>query len=99
AIPDLASVPTRRSSDLGTLLYRSGGDENKLMTVQWLDGTGKTQPLLSKPAEYVHTALSPDGQRLAMAVAEGPNLDIWVYDRQGRSEEHTSELQSRVDLV
>src|SRR5438552_3704818 len=72
-------------SRTGTLLYRSGGDENELMTVHWLDATGKTQPLLSKPGEYVHTAVSPDGQRLAMAVAEGPNLDISVHDRQGET--------------
>src|SRR3974390_1644712 len=33
----------------GTLVYRSGGaEDDPSATVQWLDGTGKTQPLLAK---------------------------------------------------
>src|SRR6202521_890861 len=35
-------------SRTGTLLYQSGGTEGAgLLTVQWLDGAGKTQPLLA----------------------------------------------------
>jgi Tol biopolymer transport system component len=67
----------------GTLVYRSGGAaETKLLTVQWLDGAGKTQPLLAKPGHYVIPRLSPDGQRLALTVTEGSNSDIWIYEWQ-----------------
>jgi eukaryotic-like serine/threonine-protein kinase len=65
----------------GTLVYRSGGGAGGL-TVQWLDGAGKTQPLLAKPGAYVTPHLSPDGQRLALTMAGGPNSDIWIYESQ-----------------
>jgi Tol biopolymer transport system component len=67
----------------GTLVYRSGGASGgELVTVQWLDAAGKTQPLLSKPGLYSNPRLSPDGQRLALAVADGSNQDIWIYEWQ-----------------
>ena len=69
-------------SQTGTLIYRSGGAGGGLLTVAWLDGAGKVQPLLAKPGAYVNPSLSPDGQRLAVDVAEGSGIDIWVYDWQ-----------------
>jgi len=69
-------------SQTGTLVYRNGRAGGGLVTVQWLDGVGKTQPLLVKPNIYERPRLSPDGQRLALAVAEGGNQDIWVYEWQ-----------------
>jgi Tol biopolymer transport system component len=69
-------------SQNGTLIYRSGGAGGTLLTVAWLDGSGKGQPLLAKPGIYVNPSLSPDGQRLAVDVAEGSGTDMWVYDWQ-----------------
>jgi Tol biopolymer transport system component len=69
-------------SQAGTLIYRSGGAGNGLLTVAWLDGEGKTQPLLAKPGSYGRPAMSPDGQRLAIEVTEGVGTDIWLYDWQ-----------------
>jgi Tol biopolymer transport system component len=69
-------------SQAGTLIYRSGGAGGGLLTVAWLDGAGKTQPLLAKPGNYGRPSLSPDGQRLAVEVTEGSGTDIWVYDWQ-----------------
>jgi serine/threonine-protein kinase len=68
-------------SQKGTLVYRSGGAEEDAAsaTVQWLDGTGKTQPLLAKPDGYGYPRLSPDGQRLAVFCCSG---DIWIYEWQ-----------------
>jgi len=63
-------------SQTGTLVYRSGG-EGALLTVQWLDAAGRTQPLLAKPDAYTRPSLSPDGTRLAIATS-----DVWVYDWQ-----------------
>ena len=63
-------------SRTGTLAYRSGGAGSGLLTVQWLDGTGKTQPLLSRSGAYVAPRLSPDRNRLALTSAG----DILVYD-------------------
>ena len=69
-------------SQTGTLIYRSGGAGGGLLTVAWLDGAGKAQPLLAKPGDYVNPSLSPDGQRLAVDVTEGSGTDMWVYDWQ-----------------
>jgi Tol biopolymer transport system component len=70
-------------SQTGTLIYRSGGATGGgLLTVAWLDGAGKVQPLLAKPGAYVNPSLSPDGQRLAVDVTEGSGTDTWVYDWQ-----------------
>jgi serine/threonine-protein kinase len=66
-------------SHTGTLLY-PGGAGGGLLTVVWLDGTGKVQPLLAKPGLYGRPSLSPDGQRLALDVSDGSGTTIWVYD-------------------
>jgi Tol biopolymer transport system component/predicted Ser/Thr protein kinase len=67
----------------GTLVYQSGGAAGrKLLTVQWLDGAGMTQPLLAKPGPYVFPRLSPDGERLALMVTGASNPDIWIYEWQ-----------------
>ena len=69
-------------SQNGTLIYRSGGAGGGLLTIAWLDGAGKEQPLLAKPGVYGRPSMSPDGQRLALDVTEGSGTDIWVYDWQ-----------------
>ena len=62
----------------GTLVYESGGAVGGgLVTVQWLDGAGRTQPLLAKADNYLAPRLSPDGTRLAVAAE-----DIWIYEWQ-----------------
>jgi len=70
-------------SGTGVLVYRRASDAGAgLLTVAWLDASGKTQPLLAKPGVYTRPSLSPDGQRLALEVTEGSGRDIWVYDWQ-----------------
>jgi len=66
----------------GTLVYRSGGAAGGLVTLQWLDGTGKTQPLPAKPGLFTRPHLSPDGKLLALAVTSESGSDIWTYDWQ-----------------
>ena len=69
-------------SQNGMLAYRSGTGVSGLDTIQWLDRAGNTQPLLAKPGHYQRPRLSPDGQRLALSVAEGTNSDVWIYEWQ-----------------
>jgi Tol biopolymer transport system component len=69
-------------SQTGTLIYLSGGANSGLLTVAWLDGAGKAQPLLAKPGAYGRPSISPDGQRLAVEATEAGGTDIWVYDWQ-----------------
>ncbi|MGD1072617.1 MAG: protein kinase [Bryobacteraceae bacterium] len=67
-------------SRTGALVYRRGGGDTGLLTVTWIEGAGKTEPLLAKPGLYDRPELSPDGQRLAVDVTEASGQDIWVYD-------------------
>jgi serine/threonine-protein kinase len=68
------------SSRTGTMVYESGSARGGAVTVQWLESDGKTQALIPKSGNYGRPSLSPDGQRLAMEVSDGPSQDIWVYD-------------------
>ena len=63
-------------SRTGTLVYRSSRTGVGLVTVQWMDRSGNTQPLLPVPGNYLSPTLSPDGNRLALTLAG----DIWVYE-------------------
>jgi len=67
-------------SRTGTLVYRRRiGDSSA--TVQWLDATGKQEPLLASPGAYIGTPrVSPDGKRIAITIQDGGNQDIWVYE-------------------
>src|SRR5262249_23608698 len=51
-------------------------------TIQWRDSTGKQEPLLAREGIYTTPRLSPDGKRLALAVREGANQDVLVYEWQ-----------------
>ncbi|HYN10593.1 MAG TPA: hypothetical protein VES67_24630 [Vicinamibacterales bacterium] len=67
----------------GTVVYRknSGRTASAEMLVSWLDATGKQEPLLEKADPYVgKPRLSPDGARVAIAVRDGADQDIWVFD-------------------
>jgi serine/threonine-protein kinase len=68
-------------SETGTLVYRrASGGASALTTLQWVDPTGKKEPLRAKPGAYQFLSLSPDGKRVALVVAEGGSQDVWVYD-------------------
>jgi serine/threonine-protein kinase len=67
----------------GTLVYRSGAT-NYHVNIQWLDGAGRTEPLWEETGFYQAPRLSPDGKLLAIAAAEGPDSQIWVYDWERR---------------
>jgi serine/threonine-protein kinase len=68
-------------SRTGTLVYQSSKAGSGLVTVQWLDASGNTRPLLPVPGNYLSPTLSPDGNRLGLSLAG----DIWVYDLGGGS--------------
>jgi serine/threonine-protein kinase len=63
-------------SRVGTLVYRSATVGAGLVTVQLLDPSGNTRPLITVPGNYLSPTLSPDGTRLAFTSAG----DIWVYE-------------------
>jgi hypothetical protein len=82
-LDDVASNQTLGTAQIsfsrsGTLVYRRSNGNAQLFAMAWLDNAGKTQPLPAKPGAYGRPRLSPDGQRLAVAVGEGSGTDILV---------------------
>jgi serine/threonine-protein kinase len=60
----------------GTLVYLSGKGSPQTWHVSWLDSSGKTQPLISRPGSYTVPRFSPDGRELAFL----DGSDIYTYD-------------------
>jgi Protein kinase domain/WD40-like Beta Propeller Repeat len=92
-VDDVASNPTLGAAQVsfssapsghGTLVYRkaNGGGAPAMVTLEWVDSTGRKNPLLAKPGVYRNPSLSPDGKRVVLAISDGGNSDIWVYDSQ-----------------
>src|SRR5439155_22073296 len=63
----------------GTFVYLSGKTA-KDWSVAWLDSSGQIEPLLAKPRRYFTPRISPDNQKLALAVALDKGDDIYAYD-------------------
>jgi eukaryotic-like serine/threonine-protein kinase len=67
-------------SRTGILAYRKNSGERVM--VEWLDRSGKTEPLIARPGRYLWPRLSPDGKRVALSVTESGDTGVWIYDGQ-----------------
>ncbi len=67
-------------SRTGALVFLRGKGVGEDAPLYWLNAQGKSQPLRNVPARYDFPRFSPDGKRLAVAVFDGANADVWVYD-------------------
>ena len=63
----------------GSLVYVPTGSWQQAETLVWEDRRGTIQATRAPPSNFIFPSLSPDGNRLAVAV-EGPRSQIWVYD-------------------
>jgi eukaryotic-like serine/threonine-protein kinase len=66
----------------GTLVYERGETLNRLVIV---DHQGRVTPLVDEPRAFFHPRWSPDGSRLAVAIAKSGVSNIWVMDRASRT--------------
>ncbi len=66
------------ASPLGTLVYLRGRVPQQVLS--WVDSSGQITPLLSQPGMYESPRLSPDGTRLALAIIQRGEENLWVYD-------------------
>src|SRR5690606_41123601 len=96
---DLHAFPTRRSSDLAGFYFWTNYQKDQAVTAQLDETTERFKGLLSRP-------LHPGGEgakvnNIELVKEENIRLQRFLQDvRAGfRSEEHTSELQSRENLV
>ena len=79
-------------SRTGSFIYLSGKTSLGTWPIAWLDSSGKPQPLLEAPAEYLDLRLSPDGSRLAFSTG---NIQIYDWARQTMTRvTFTSELKA-----
>ncbi len=53
------------------------GAQNKLV---WVSRNGREQPVAAPARSYVFPRLSPDGKRVAAAVSEQQETQVWTYD-------------------
>ena len=63
----------------GSLAYVPGAQTDVERTLVWVDRNGAPQPLPAPPRAYECPRLSPDGQRLAIAIVS-PNAGVWLYE-------------------
>jgi eukaryotic-like serine/threonine-protein kinase len=68
----------------GTLAYLPGGAARYAQRVVWVDRSGHVEPLPIPERDYASVALSPDGRRAAVQVAEG-TVGIWIFDLERRT--------------
>jgi eukaryotic-like serine/threonine-protein kinase len=64
----------------GTLVYQANSAEQSRELV-WVDRQGREESMGAPPKPYVYPRISPDGNRVAIDVAEsGTDRDIWIWD-------------------
>ncbi|TDI31105.1 MAG: serine/threonine-protein kinase, partial [Acidobacteria bacterium] len=64
----------------GTMAYIEGTPESPRGRLSWRNMDGTTEALNAPADRYVQPALSPDGTRIALAIAGDFRFDIWTYD-------------------
>jgi len=68
-------------SSAGSMAYLPGADHADDQTVVTIDRTGREQVVIARPGRYQFPRLSPDGERIALAISsENVPTQIWVYD-------------------
>jgi Tol biopolymer transport system component len=64
----------------GTIVYLPGDMVRPLQRLAWVDRDGRLTPLPLEPRAFGRAVVAPDGQRLAVAITEGDNTDVWVAE-------------------
>jgi serine/threonine-protein kinase len=67
-------------SSAGTLAYLPGVPRSPDRRLVWVNRRGEVRPATTHQRSFFHPKFSPDGKRVAVAVNEGSNSDIWVLD-------------------
>src|SRR5207248_4622203 len=95
---DLHSLPTRRSSDLDPGQLLNGGIDSRLRQLDILQLAGEVR-VVRRHVEVAVAGQSEEDHPVIARLASGGRLLGYGPQSVGRSEEHTSELQSPYDLV
>ena len=68
----------------GTLVYIAGQAVTNRATLNWVETTGKTNTLPTRPEAYQAVSVSPDGRWAAVDI-DGANASIYLLDLDGTS--------------
>jgi Tol biopolymer transport system component len=69
-------------SATGSLIYLTSSGSNQIVKV---DAKGQATPLVTDERSYAYPRYSPDGRRIAVAIAAAAQRDIWVIDIGGQT--------------
>jgi serine/threonine-protein kinase len=102
---DIAHVRTQSNvaqldvSTSGTMVYRkvAGGGTNPLVHLQWLDSTGRREPLPAKAGSYTAPRLSPD--RMLVALIDPDDGSLQVYDRKSDTFTRVGQVRPQGALI
>jgi Tol biopolymer transport system component len=64
----------------GTFVFVPGQSGAGTAFLHWMDAQGNLTPLRKVAADYRTIRFSPDGHRLAIAIHQGAQEDVWVYE-------------------
>jgi hypothetical protein len=69
-------------SDTGTIAYLPALEPVNFMDapIDWMDRSGATRPLRTTTKRWLHLRFASDGRRLAFALFDGKQRDVWTYD-------------------
>ena len=63
----------------GSMAYLPAGDyDAAVRRITWIDRSGRQAPVGLEARPYVGAAISPDGSRIALAIREQGDTDIWI---------------------
>src|SRR6202022_1169691 len=81
AVPVVEGVlPLQYSfSTTGSLVYAPGSTPGAQLKFVWVERKGTEQPVPAPAHNYSDPRISPDGQRVAVAIEEAES-QIWLYD-------------------
>jgi serine/threonine-protein kinase len=81
AIPQQWGRPRFTVSKTGTLVYVAAESMKSLVSVEWLDRTGRTTQIHLPPGDYTAPRISPDGTQLAIQIRDATaDNRIGVFD-------------------
>ena len=84
SIKPASGVANVAAASDGTVVYVPGGVSRKLQHIVWVDRRGAQTRALEQALENPrHPRISPDGGRLAIAVGNEAEGQIWVHDLTG----------------
>src|SRR5207247_11383001 len=99
AHPRPHSFPTRRSSDLALRFGQLDAARKALESVPKENRESAPYHVVAGWLARAQGDEAGQERHFAAALAKEPGNETYQYNLAARSEEHTSELQSRVDLV